>query len=78
MLFNLGAGPGGMEEFCNRYTPSFHRWWDDLGDTRLDSEVAQKLSEGVADEASGKSVSDLSASRDALITAMLKASSGLR
>ncbi len=24
MLFNLGAGEGGMEEFCDRYTDSFH------------------------------------------------------
>ena len=78
MLFHLGAGPGGMEEFCNRYTPSFHRWWDDLGNTKLEPELAQKLAKGVSDEASGKSVSDLSESRDALITAMLKASSGIR
>ena len=35
MLFNLGAGEGGMEAFCDRYAASFHRWWDDLGEPRL-------------------------------------------
>ena len=28
MLFGLGSGGGGIEEFCNRYGDSFHRWWD--------------------------------------------------
>ena len=78
MLFNLGAGPGGMEEFCNRYTASFHRWWDDLGAPKLTPELAGKLGLGVNKEAGGKSVTDLSAQRDALITGMLKANSKVR
>ena len=43
MLFHLGAGPGGLEEFCNRYTDSFHRWWDDLGDCRLNHALSSQL-----------------------------------
>lgn len=78
MLFNLGAGPGGMEEFCNRYTPSFHRWWDDLGDTRLSEKLAKDLSQGVADEAGGQSLDDLAQQRDALITGMIKANALVR
>lgn len=78
MLFHLGAGAGGMEEFCNRYTPSFHRWWDDLGQPRLSEELAQKLAGGVIDEASGKSVAQMSQTRDQLITEMLKATCDLR
>lgn len=78
MLFNLGAGPGGMEEFCNRYTASFHRWWDDLGAPKLTPELAGKLGLGVNEEAGGKSVADLSAQRDALITGMLKANAKVR
>ena len=31
MLFHLGAGPGGISSFCERYAASFNRWWDDLG-----------------------------------------------
>ena len=78
MLFNLGAGPGGMEEFCDRYTPSFHRWWDDLGDTRLSEDLAKDLARGVAEEAGGQSLSDLAEERDALITGMIKANAQVR
>ena len=78
MLFHLGAGAGGMEEFCNRYTPSFHRWWDDLGQTRLDQDLARKLADGIDQEASGQSVEDMSRNRDALISALLRASSPYR
>jgi len=78
MLFHLGAGEGGMEEFCNRYTPSFHRWWDDLGEPRLNQEMAQKLGAGVHQEASGKTVEDMSQTRDKLISAMLGATSQIR
>ena len=78
MLFHLGAGEGGLEEFCTRYTASFHRWWADLGDPKLSEDLAASLAAGVNDEASGRSVEDLSADRDALITAMLKANAAIR
>ncbi len=78
MLFHLGAGAGGMQEFCNRYRDSFHRWWDDLGDSRLDGDVAAMLSKGVDEEADGRSVGQACAQRDALIVAMLKATNDLR
>jgi 3-hydroxybutyryl-CoA dehydrogenase len=78
MLFNLGAGAGGMVEFCNRYTPSFHRWWDDLGEPRLNEQLAKDLAAGVRDEARGQSVSDMAKQRDALITGMLKANALVR
>ena len=42
-LFDLGAGPGGLSAFLDRYGPSFNRWWDDLGDPRLDED--QRLSD---------------------------------
>lgn len=78
MLFHLGAGAGGLEEFCNRYTPSFHRWWDDLGEVQLNEELAGKLSSGVKEEASGQPVEEMSQTRDELISAMLIATKNLR
>ena len=78
MLFSLGAGPGGLEEFCNRYADSFHRWWDDLGEPRITPEVAEALAQGVAEEAKGRGVEALSTKRDALIVAHLKAVKDLR
>ena len=78
MLFHLGAGPGGMQEFCNRYAPSFTRWWDSLGDVVLDDELAAQLAEGVDAEAGNDSVAEAAAKRDALIVAMLKGTRELR
>ena len=78
MLFHLGAGEGGLQSFCERYTDSFNRWWDDLGDLKLDPEIAEKLSTGVAKEAAGKPVESLANQRDQLVTAMLTATSKLR
>ena len=78
MLFHLGAGEGGLDEFCERYTPSFNRWWDDLGTLHLDEETAGLLSKGVADEAGNQDHAALSATRDKLITAMQRATADLR
>ncbi|MEM7208631.1 MAG: 3-hydroxyacyl-CoA dehydrogenase NAD-binding domain-containing protein [Pseudomonadota bacterium] len=74
MLFHLGAGTGGIGEFCNRYADSFHRWWDDLDDVRIDEALAHTLAGGVRDEGEGRAVDELSRKRDALITSMLQAS----
>jgi len=78
MLFNLGAGDGGMTEFCNRYADSFHTWWDSLGDAKLTPETAQKLAEGVTLEADEKSLNTLSSERNAMIVGMLKATQKYR
>lgn len=78
MLFHLGAGEGGLAAFCERYTDSFNRWWDDLGMLHLDSELAKKLVSGVTAEANGEALEALSARRDALIAAMQKAMAPLR
>ncbi|PWU29682.1 3-hydroxyacyl-CoA dehydrogenase [Pseudomonas sp. RW407] len=78
LLFHLGGGPGGLEAFCQKYTESFHRWWEDLGDPRLDAETAAQLVRGVAAESANGSQAELSQARDELITAMLKASANLR
>ncbi|TQS40684.1 3-hydroxyacyl-CoA dehydrogenase NAD-binding domain-containing protein [Cryptosporangium phraense] len=66
-LFHLGAGEGGLAEFCVRYADSFHRWWDDLGDPRLDEATVRRLVDGLTP------ADDLAARRDALIVAYLAA-----
>ncbi len=71
MLFHLGAGEGGLNSFCERYTDSFNRWWDSLGDIRLNPEIAEKLCQGVNAEAAGQDVGQLSTERDELISSML-------
>lgn len=72
MLFHLGAGEGGLLEFCNRYGDSFHRWWDDLGDVQLSAELAQQLFAGVDAEARQQPTAALAEQRDALIVGFLQ------
>ena len=67
MLFHLGAGEGGLEAFCQRYTPSFNRWWDDLGELHLNAEIAKKLVAGVTAEANGVSGNALAEQRDQML-----------
>ena len=78
MLFNLGAGEGGLRAFCDHFGDTFNGWWDDLGQVYLDEDVAQTLVSGVNDAADGKAPSELSAQRDDLILRMQKATVGLR
>lgn len=78
MLFNLGAGEGGLQSFCDHFTGTFNGWWDDLGTPYLDEETIAQLVQGIGEVAKGKSPEELSAERDALIVAMQKAAAGLR
>ncbi|MDP5220982.1 3-hydroxyacyl-CoA dehydrogenase NAD-binding domain-containing protein [Ruegeria sp. 2205SS24-7] len=78
MLFNLGAGEGGLQAFCDHFTDTFNGWWDDLGRIHLNDEVVQTLVAGVSDAAQGQTAAELSAKRDALILAMQKVTTGLR
>ena len=77
MLFHLGAGEGGLLEFCNRYRDSFHRWWDDLDEVRLDEALAQTLYDGVCAEAGGTDVTPGARQRDALIVEFLRSRKAL-
>jgi 3-hydroxybutyryl-CoA dehydrogenase len=74
MLFHLAAGEGGIAAFCDRYAESFQRWWDDLGNPRLDEPLRKRLIDGIAKAADGKQTADLAAERDALLLGILKAS----
>ncbi len=70
MLFNLGAGPGGLQSFCDHFTDTFNGWWDDLGQVHLDDKISAELVAGVKEEAAGLNHAELSAKRDEMITAM--------
>lgn len=78
MLFHLGAGEGGLEEFCERYTDSFNRWWDDLGELHLDPAMAEKLVAGVKEESRGVPAARLCEKRDEMLAAILSATNKLR
>lgn len=78
MLFHLGAGEGGLKEFCNRYGDSFHRWWENLGDVTLTPKLIETLAQGIEEQACGQDVQTASAERDALIVAMLRSTQAIR
>jgi carnitine 3-dehydrogenase len=75
-LFHLGADENGLATFCERYADSFNRWWDDLGDPRLDEATVARLVEGLAPVTEAVSYADLAARRDALVTAVVAATHG--
>lgn len=72
-LFHLGGDDRGLAAFCERYTESFNRWWDDLGDPRLDPQTTARLVAGVSEATAGRSIADLRAERDAVLTAVVAA-----
>ena len=77
-LFHLAAGDGGIEAFCDRYTESFHRWWDDLGSPNVDDAMRKQLIDGILEATDNKTPATLSAERDALLLGILKATKSTR
>lgn len=72
-LFHLGGDEEGLQTFCDRYTESFNRWWDDLGDPRLDAETTERLVQGVADAGLAGRVEELSKVRDERLAQVVSA-----
>ncbi len=73
LLFHLGAGPGGLSDFCARYSDSFNRWFDDLGQPHLDPETIDRLVSGLSAITEHQSVAELASHRDDLITKFIAA-----
>ncbi len=78
MLFHLGAGEGGLQAFCDHFRDTFNGWWDDLGNPRLDDQTIEKLVTGMAEQAKGHSVENLSLDRDRMLTALQAVTRHLR
>lgn len=72
LIFHLAAGSGGMEQFLKHLAEPIQSHWDDLGAPRFTPEVKQRLIEGVAEEAAGRSVAELVAERDRCLQGILE------
>lgn len=72
LLFHLGAD-GGLAAFCGRYSASFQRWWDDLGQPQLDEPTVQRLVEGIAQSVGSETTDELTTRRDTTLTAVVAA-----
>lgn len=77
-LFHLGGDDGGLAAFYDRYAESFNRWWDDLGEPRLDDATAQRLIDGLSAGTEAHDIERLASRRDALLTAVIAATHGNR
>ncbi len=75
-LFHLGGDDGGLAAFCERYSESFNRWWDDLGEPHLDPATAARLVAGLTVDPTPEGVETLAAGRDALLAAVVAATHG--
>ena len=64
--------------FCDRYTESFHHWWDDLGSPHVDDAMRKQLIDGILEATDGRAPATLSAERDALLLGILKATKSTR
>lgn len=73
LLFHLGGDDGGLAAFCERYADSFNRWWDDLGRPHLDEATARRLVDGLSTSTGSRSIEDLAAQRDEILTAVVAA-----
>ncbi|KDD63285.1 putative 3-hydroxybutyryl-CoA dehydrogenase [Bordetella bronchiseptica OSU553] len=71
MTFHLGGGEGGLAHFLDHLRGPVQTWWDDLGQPALTPALQRKLIQGVAAEAGQCSIAELSATRDAQLTAIL-------
>ena len=70
-LFHLGGGDGGLEKYLHQFKDSYHRWWDDLGNPRFTPETIEQLASGVAEATAGRSLTDLAATRDRIVTEII-------
>jgi carnitine 3-dehydrogenase len=78
MTYHLGGGQGGIEHYLKHLGPSQERRWASLGNPTLGPDVQRKIVEGVAEEAEGRSITDLEQERDRLLIGILRLRNQIR
>jgi 3-hydroxyacyl-CoA dehydrogenase len=74
LTFHLAGGEGGMTHFMPHIgVPLARDWWPVLGNPELTPAVQKKITEGVEDEADGRTIAELAAERDRCLIAILEA-----
>ena len=72
LIFHLAGGEGGMKHFLEHIGDPMQSWMDDLGAPKLTANTRQKIIDGVAEEAAGRSIADLQRWRDRKLIEILK------
>ena len=70
LLWHLGGGQGGIEQFMANLMDPMAAAWSTLGDPELTPELKQKIVDGLLEEARGRSIDELAARRDAMLLAL--------
>lgn len=71
LTFHLGGGAGGLGYFLDHLLPAVEGWWDDLGTPDMTPELQARLVGGVEAAAGGRSIAELAALRDRLLTQII-------
>jgi 3-hydroxyacyl-CoA dehydrogenase len=74
LAFHLAGGEGGIEHFMAHLAPAMQGWIDDLGNPRVTPQVQQRIIDGVAEEAAGRSIAELARWRDEKLVEILRVS----
>lgn len=74
LSYHLGGGRSGIEGFIKHIGPAFETWWRSMNNlTSISPSTAEKIIEGVREEAGMKSIEELCEWRDEKIIGILKA-----
>jgi carnitine 3-dehydrogenase len=73
LTFHLAGGPGGMAHMLDHFGPALEEPWTRLAAPPLTSELRDRMVEGCAVEAAGRSIAELVRERDRKLVAILKA-----
>lgn len=71
MTMHLAGGAGGMAGIIAHAGEAVQSWWDDLGQPRLDQETSASLVVAAQALSAGRSLSDLTAHRDAMLVQLV-------
>lgn len=71
MTFHLGGGEGGMTHMLAQFRPVFEEWWSSMRTPELNQELCRRIIEGATAAAKGRTIGELSAERDELLTEIM-------
>lgn len=78
LTFHLAGGEGGMAHMLDHFGPSLRSPWTRLTAPDLTEELRERMVDGCAEAAGGRSVAELVAQRDRALIAVMRAVDGVR
>ncbi|MBE0478928.1 3-hydroxyacyl-CoA dehydrogenase family protein [Candidatus Aerophobetes bacterium] len=77
LIYHLGGGKGGIEEFVKHLGPAFETWWSSMSSwTSIPPLAVKKIVEGIKEEIGENSLDELYKWRDEKLLSILKTISG--